>query len=47
MDIPVDSANEPAARGADSIIGTLEEARRLFVSLVETSGRIFTATARE
>lgn len=35
MDVPVDSANEPDTRGPDSIIGTLEEARRLFVSLVD------------
>ena len=35
MDISAESANEPEARGANSLIGTLEESRRLFVSLVE------------
>ncbi len=35
MVLPLDSANEPDARGSASLIGTLEEARRLFVSLVD------------
>jgi RNA polymerase sigma factor (sigma-70 family) len=35
MTLPPDSANDPETRGTNSLIGTLEEARRLFVSLVD------------
>jgi RNA polymerase sigma-70 factor (ECF subfamily) len=35
MHVPADSANEPDRRSDGSIIRTLEEARRLFVSLVD------------
>jgi RNA polymerase sigma-70 factor (ECF subfamily) len=35
VDEPAESANEPDARGARSIIGALEDARELFASLVD------------